>query len=406
MFFPAHLHFKFSFLQLSSASCDPSGNTQEINCGRLLSNRAILHNTTAQEEPGHGQDAFLARLPTAGLVLLQYSQFPGLAGSSSSRWDLWEIQNLCSVHRIPSQLLRNSRCAWQNKQLPSVMLSVSPVKSGHSAPSLWGGCRILLHSTGVGIINNQIFTEITKIRTHKPQTSCTGCTEGKLCICTVDIQIRPKNQVIFKWRVWIQIRAALSWLNRALLNWGEPQVPGGLEMNRAQVLGALAAPAPPEHILCSCSPSEPVRGSSTPCLHPIRSVVNCLPTQPHHRQTRLLKVIPQWSPRSCFKRSSVFTAWPKDHSPRLFAVSHHRAVLKPPEQQGTRGQRPLPPVTSQFIPWQILSGVWVRTQNSTTFGWCLGGKWLLHLQPMLSHWKLHFDGEYQGSEIFRWPSVC
>lgn len=162
-------------------------------------------------------------------------------------------------------------------------------------------------------------------------------------------------------------------------SWGEPSAWGAGDGTEPHVLGALAAPAPPELILCSCSPSEPVRGSSTPCLHSIRSVVNCLPTQPHHRQTRPLKVTPQWSLRSRFKRSCTFTAWPKDHSPRLFAVSHIGAVLKPPKHQGTRGHCPLPPVTSQFIPWQILSGVWIRIQNLTTLCWCPVCKWLLNI---------------------------
>lgn len=80
-FFPVHLHFKFSFLQLFSASCDQSGTTQEINCGRLLSNTDILHIPTApREESGQSQDGFLARLPTAWQVI----------PASPGDWGYWE----------------------------------------------------------------------------------------------------------------------------------------------------------------------------------------------------------------------------------------------------------------------------------------------------------------------------
>lgn len=40
-FFPLHLHFTFPFLQLSSASCDQSLTTQEINS--VLSNMDNLY---------------------------------------------------------------------------------------------------------------------------------------------------------------------------------------------------------------------------------------------------------------------------------------------------------------------------------------------------------------------------
>lgn len=141
-------------------------------------------------------------------------------------------------------------------------------------------------------------------------------------------------------------------------SWGEPSAWGAGDGTEPHVLGALAAPAPPELILCSCSPSEPVRGSSTPCLHSIRSVVNCLPTQPHHRQTRPLKVTPQWSLRSRFKRSCTFTAWPKDHSPRLFAVSHIGASTQAPGDKGT-----LSLASSNITIYSLANTFWCLDKN-------------------------------------------
>lgn len=148
LLFPVHLHFKCSFLQLPSASCDQSGNTQETNCARLLSNTHVLHNTTGGVSahsgwfPGKAAHSHVA--DGAGAAPVSPVTWAGreqlLVGS---------LRDTESGSRVPctgtrSQLLRNS-CTMVCRAGPPAaicnLLSVSPVLSGH--------CTTPLHSTGI-----------------------------------------------------------------------------------------------------------------------------------------------------------------------------------------------------------------------------------------------------------------
>lgn len=127
LLFPVHLHFKCSFLQLPSASCDQSGNTQETNCARLLSNTHVPHNTTG------GVSAHSGWFPGKA-AHSHVADGAGAAPASPVTWagreqllvgSLRQTQNLGAVFRAQEPDPNRSgtpapRCAGQNHQLPSV----------------------------------------------------------------------------------------------------------------------------------------------------------------------------------------------------------------------------------------------------------------------------------------------
>lgn len=111
-FFPVHLHFEFSFLHLPSASCDQSGNTQEIKVWMFVVKQGHPSQHHRQEQSGHGQDGFLARL-------LQYPQSLGWQGAAPAGISGRDrIQEFCTG--TPSQL-RTLVCRAETPAVPRVL---------------------------------------------------------------------------------------------------------------------------------------------------------------------------------------------------------------------------------------------------------------------------------------------
>lgn len=150
-----------------------------------------------------------------------------------------------------------------------------------------------------------------------------------------------------------QDRSQLTEQGTALL-WGDSSAWGAGDGTEPHVLGALAAPAPPEHVLCSYSHGTWVPVSAREASPPLV----CIPLGQGLIAHSHVPYTDKTTTEGCssvksqelFQKKQHFHCMAQRSQPLLSAVSHHRAVLNHPEHQGTRGQCPLPPVTSQFTP--------------------------------------------------------